>query len=106
MTRFLSYKRLIFCCFALMLGPCPALAQGSATGSANPAASSADQQIPPAIAKELEGMKKRIDELEAQLKSKNAQQQSSAAQASANAASPVTAPSPAPEARQSPRKKR
>lgn len=100
MTRFLSYKQFTFCFFALALGPWPCFAQSGATGSADQAASSAGQQIPPVIAKELDGMKKRIDELEAELKSKNTQQQRPATQAPANAASPVTAQSPTPEARQ------
>jgi hypothetical protein len=93
-------RRFVFCSLALVLWQQACLAQSVAADPANQQASSADQQIPPAVAKELDAMKKRIDELEAQLKNKNAQQQSSAAQASANAASPVTAPSPAPEARQ------
>ncbi len=100
MTRFLSYKQLTFCLFALALGPWPCFAQSGATGSADQAASSAGQQIPPAIAKELDGMKKRIDELEAELKSRNTQPQRAATQASADAATPVTVQSPAPEARQ------
>ena len=100
MTRFLSYKQFTFCFFALALGPWPCFAQSGTTGSTNQAASSGDQQIPPAIAKELDAMKKRIDELEAQLKNRNAQQQRPATQAPANAASPVTAESPTPEARQ------
>ena len=101
MTRFPSYKQFTFCFFALALGPWPCFAQSGATGSADQAASSADQQIPPAIAKELDAMKKRIDELEAELKNKNAQQQQgAAAQGPTSAISPAIAQSPAPEARQ------
>lgn len=100
MTRFLSYKQFTFCFFALALGPWPCFAQSGATGSADQAASSAGQQIPPVIAKELDGMKKRIDELEAELKSKNTQQQRPATQASTSVASPATAQSPTPAVNQ------
>jgi len=89
MTTFLPYKRLIFGCFVLMLGPYPVFAQSGATGSANQPASATDQQIPPAVAKELDAMKKRIDELEAELKNKNAQQQLPAVQVAATPASPT-----------------
>ncbi|MHB8485936.1 MAG: outer membrane beta-barrel protein [Candidatus Acidiferrales bacterium] len=94
MTRFRSYKRLIFCGLALTLAPHPGFAQSGATGSTNQPASSANEQIPPAIAKQLDAMKQRIDELEAELKNKNAQQQQpAAAQAPTSAASPATAQS-------------
>ncbi|HEV2398090.1 MAG TPA: outer membrane beta-barrel protein [Candidatus Sulfotelmatobacter sp.] len=100
MTRFLSCKQFAFCFLALALGPWPCFAQSGATGSTNQQASSANEQIPPAIAKELDAMKKRIDELEAELKSKNAQQpQAAAAQAPTSATSPATVQSPALEAR-------
>ncbi len=100
MTRFLSHKQFTFCFFALALGPWPCFAQSVTSGPADRAANSANEQIPPAVTKELDAMKKRIDELEAELKSKNIQQQQPATQASANTASPVAAQSPAPEARQ------
>ena len=100
MTRFLLQKGLIFCCFALMLGPCAVFAQSGTDGPANPPASSTDQQIPPEIAKQLDAMKKRIDALEAELKSKNEQKQLPAAQAPTSAASPATAQSPTPEVNQ------
>ena len=95
MTRFWSYKRLIFCGLVLMLGPCAVFAQ-SADRSPDPQASAEDQGVPPAIQKQLDAMKQRIDELEAELKNKNAQQQQpAAAQAPTSAASSVATQSAA-----------
>ena len=52
----------------LALGQFPCFAQNSGD-TTNQQATGADQQIPPAIAKELDAMRKRIDELEAELRS-------------------------------------
>jgi hypothetical protein len=59
--------RIIFAIVILSLGQFPCFAQSSGD-AANQQASGPDQQIPPAIAKELEAMRIRIDELEAELK--------------------------------------
>ena len=63
-----------FACCVLIFAPVqtPCFAQSNNTPSQQGAG--ADQQIPPAIAKELEAMRKRIDELEAELKSSKAPQ--------------------------------
>jgi hypothetical protein len=61
MTRF------VFGILIFALGQLPCLAQSSSDTS-NQQTSGADQQIPPAIAKELDAMRKRIDELEAELR--------------------------------------
>jgi len=57
----------------LMLGQFHGFAQSSE--SAGSRASAADQQIPPAVQKELDAMKKRIEQLEAELRGKNAPEQ-------------------------------
>ena len=89
MLKFLLYPKWQFTFGVLVLilwqGPC--FAQ-SGSGSPNQQASAADQQIPPAIAIELDAMKKRIEQLEAELKNRKAQEQPAtvAAQVPAKAA--------------------
>jgi hypothetical protein len=65
----------------------------------NQSAGVADQQIPPAIAKELDAMKKRIEELETELKAgKTAEHPTAVAPATlANAVEPPATTAPAPE---------
>jgi hypothetical protein len=63
---------------------------GQASGdAANQQASAADQQIPSAIAKELDAMRKRIDELEAELKNAKTAPQPDAPATTANATAPA-----------------
>ena len=78
--------RFIFCLLVLTLWQCVCFAQSS-TPPPSQQASAADRPVPSAIQKQLDAMKKRIDELEAELKSKNAQQPLPAAQ------TPAVAPS-------------
>lgn len=66
--------RFIFCFLALTLWQCPCFAQ-SCDQSPNQQASAADQPVPPAIQRQLDAMKKRIDALEAELKNRTAQAQ-------------------------------
>jgi hypothetical protein len=76
MTKFLMQCRWIFLIgvMVLALGQYPCFAQDS-SGPATPQTSAADQQIPPAVAKKLDEMSKRIEQLEAELNSKKAQEQ-------------------------------
>jgi hypothetical protein len=73
MLKFVSYLKLpvVFCALALALPqhPCFAQTTGQATGQS---ASPADQPIPPAVAKKLEAMEARIEQLEAELKARPA----------------------------------
>ncbi|HUJ31049.1 MAG TPA: outer membrane beta-barrel protein [Candidatus Acidoferrum sp.] len=94
MLKFLvqNKRQGVFCAILLAFAQIPSFAQ-STSGPANPQGSAANQQVPPAILDELEAMRKRIDELEAQLKAQKAQQQP----AMMNAAFPVKQ-TPAPDA--------
>ncbi len=75
--------------FALEQFPCFAQSNGDA---ANQQASGTDQQIPAAIAKELDAMRKRIDELEAELKyAKSPEQPSTSATPTTSAKTTVPA---------------
>src|SRR6202050_5195043 len=83
-----SFKLQIgFCALALVFGshPCFAQTSGQASGQR---ASAADQQIPPAVAKKLEAMEARIEQLEAELKARPAEAPLSA-KASVPSAPPV-----------------
>jgi hypothetical protein len=71
-----------------VLGQFPCFAQSSGD-TATPQTSGADQQIPPAIARELDAMRKRIDELEAELKNAKAPERPAPAATSAKATVPV-----------------
>ena len=104
LTKFISYRKhpILFGVLAAMLWQVPGFAQNGANGPANPppattatttapANSSAgfpEQPIPSAIQKELDAMRKRIEQLEAELKIKNAPDQPAAVAAGAPA-SPV-----------------
>src|SRR5271165_2239475 len=84
--------------FALAQFPCLAQSNSDVT---NQQASSGDQQIPSAIAKELDAMRKRIDELEAELKNARTPEQPSTAATpatSAKAAVPAASFAAAPAA--------
>jgi hypothetical protein len=66
----------------------PCFAQSN-NDTASQQGAGADQQIPPAIAKELEAMRKRIDELEAELKSSKAPEHPASPVTSAKATVPA-----------------
>jgi hypothetical protein len=68
--------RIIFAIVIVALTQFPCLAQSNGD-SPNQQVSSGDQQIPSAIAKELDAMRKRIDELEAELKNAKTPEQPS-----------------------------
>ena len=73
MPKFASYLKLpiFFCTLVLLLGPHPCFAQTSGQSSGQQA-SAGDQQIPPAVAKKLEAMEARIEQLEAELRARPA----------------------------------
>ena len=77
MLRFLMQNRWRagLCTLLLVLTQLPCFAQ-TAGGTANQQATPADQQISPAVLKELEAMRQRIDELEAEVKAQKAAQAS------------------------------
>src|ERR1700689_1512876 len=85
MRKFVSYLKLpiFFCSLILLPGPHPCFAQTSGQ-AAGQQASAADQQIPPAVAKKLEAMEARIEQLEAELKARPVE-----APLSAKASTPV-----------------
>src|ERR1700678_214813 len=85
MRKFVSYLKLpiFFCSLILLPGPHPCFAQTSVK-AAGQQASAADQQIPPAVAKKLEAMEARIEQLEAELKARPVE-----APLSAKASTPV-----------------
>jgi Putative beta-barrel porin-2, OmpL-like. bbp2 len=91
MLKFVSCgkSQIAFCALALMLGPHPCFAQTSSQ-AVNQQANVGDQQIPPAIAKKLEEMSKRIEQLEAELKEHKAETQPTVVAASARASVPIT----------------
>jgi hypothetical protein len=76
MLEFISQYRwhFAFCALFLTLGQKPCFAQ-SGSDSSSQRSSAGDQSIPPAIARELQAMRQRIDELEAELKAQKAQGQ-------------------------------
>ena len=80
---------------AFPLLPCIAQTTGGATSQETGAA---DQQIAPAIAKELDAMRKRIDELEAELKSAKAPERPTTPATSAKMSIPLAPPAAAPAA--------
>jgi hypothetical protein len=83
------------CCvliFALVQTPCFAQSNNDTPSQQG---AGADQQIPPAIAKELEAMRKRIDELEAELNSSKAPEHPITPVTSAKATVPVAPIAPA-----------
>ena len=86
--------RFAYCVLAFALGQTPCFAQNKGNPPSQQSAG-ADQQIPPAIAKELDAMKKRIDELEAELKASRANEHPDTAVTSAKATVPVAPTAPA-----------
>ena len=89
--RFLMQNRwrAALCGLVLAVTQLPCFAQ-TANEAANQQASPADQPILPAILKELDAMRHRIDELEAELKKHKAETQPTTVVASAKATVPVT----------------
>jgi len=97
MMKLIFQNRLRVAVFGLLLAfaQSPCLAQTS-DQTTNQQPSAADQQIPPAVAKKLEAMEARIEQLEAELKARPA-----VAPLSAKASAPIpsaTAAAPAPSA--------
>jgi hypothetical protein len=80
--------RIVFGILVFALGQFPCSAQSNSNTS-NQQTSGADQQIPPAIAKELDAMRKRIDELEAELKHAKAPERPATPVTSAKATAPL-----------------
>jgi hypothetical protein len=81
--------RAVLCVLILAFTQVPCLGQ-TTSGATNQQASASDQQASPAILKELEAMRHRIDELEAELKQHKAETQPTTVVASAKATVPVT----------------
>jgi hypothetical protein len=95
MLKFLLNRKwqFILCVVVLALGQYPCFAQAS-NEPPSTVTSATDQQIPPAVAKELEAMKKRIDELEAELRSAKAQEHPATPVTTAMATTPITPTAP------------
>jgi Putative beta-barrel porin-2, OmpL-like. bbp2 len=91
MPKFLMRNRWQSAFFAGLLAfvQLPCFAQAS-SASSNQQANAGDQQIPPAIAKKLDEMNKRIEQLEAELKEHKAETAPTTAVVSAKATVPVT----------------
>ncbi len=94
MLRFLSglKRQLILGTLFLVLAPYPCLAQVSNDTSNQQ--SGADQQIPPAVMRELEAMKKRIEQLEAQLRAHKSETQPTTPPATGKTNVPVVPAAP------------
>jgi hypothetical protein len=77
MAEFLSSHGRSVAALLLAVGSVATAAQMKAQSSAAPAspASAAEQQVPPAVQQQLDAMQKRIEQLEAELNSRNAQAQ-------------------------------
>ncbi|MGB9244698.1 MAG: outer membrane beta-barrel protein [Candidatus Acidiferrales bacterium] len=92
MTKFLMQNgwRAAFCGLAFTMMQAPCFAQ-TTSAAANQQASATDQPISPAILKELEAMRHRIDELEAELKAQKTGQASTEKPGLVTAAFPVKA---------------
>jgi hypothetical protein len=89
LKRLIRYRtKIVFGILVLALGQFPCFAQSSGD-TANQQTSGADQQIPAAIAKELDAMRKRIDELEAELKNAKAPERPTTPATSAKMSIPV-----------------
>jgi hypothetical protein len=90
---------LLLGCLCLAVSPMRALGQSSPTetqsGSNNQRPNDSDQQIPPAIAKELDAMKKRIAQLEEELRQHQAAEQPITAIHTAKATVSIAPPAPA-----------
>ncbi|MFZ0735649.1 MAG: outer membrane beta-barrel protein [Candidatus Acidiferrales bacterium] len=87
-------RPITFCAFIAALWQYPCFAQSGSSESAGPQATAEDQQIPPAIAKELDALKKRIDELEAELKNAKTPEPPAMPVTAAKAAAPVNVAPP------------
>src|SRR5271163_2781933 len=98
----IKYKtKIVFGMLVFVLGQSPCFAQSSGD-TANQQASGTDQQIPSAIAKELDAMRKRIDELEAELKNAKTPERPTTPATSAKATVPVAPVVTAPAAAAAP----
>src|ERR1700751_5623118 len=97
MTKFAMQNlwRAAFCGLLLAVTQLPCSAQ-TASEASNQQITPADQQVSPAILKELEAMRHRIDELEAELKAQKTAQVSAEKPGVVTAAFPVKAAEPAP----------
>src|SRR6202166_2495096 len=85
----MNYRtKIVFGILVFALGQFPCFAQSNGDTS-NQQTNGADQQIPPAIAKELDAMRRRIDELEAELKNAKAPERPTIPATSAKATVPV-----------------
>src|SRR5580692_317590 len=94
----IKYKtKIVFGGLVFVLGQFPCFAQSSGDGPTQQA-SGADQQIPAAIAQELEAMRKRIDQLEAELKSVKAPERPATPATSAKMSIPLAPAAAAPAA--------
>jgi hypothetical protein len=102
----LAVSNLVVVLGLVFAAPAPTLAQNVAGGqqtSGGPSGQAAvnqasDQQMPPAVAKKLEEMEARIEQLEAELKSRPAQAPLSAKASAPIPSAAVAAPAPAPSA--------
>jgi hypothetical protein len=90
-------NRIVFGILVFALEQFPCLAQSNGD-TPNQQSTGADQQIPSAIAKELDAMRKRIDELEAELKNAKAPERPAPPATSAKATVPVAPFAAAPTA--------
>ena len=97
MSKFLMRcKWLLFICvFVLIPNQTPCFGQ-SGNDAAPPRASAAGESIPPEIARELDALKKRIEQLETELKNRKAPEEASTAAITAKAPLPVAPASEAP----------
>jgi hypothetical protein len=80
--------KIVFSVLVFVLGQYSCFAQSS-SDTTTQQTSSTDQQIPPSIAKELDAMRKRIDELEAELKNAKAPERPTTPATSAKMSIPV-----------------
>src|ERR1700723_2009930 len=83
-----NWWRAAVCGLVLACMQLPSVAQTTG-GATNQQTGAADQQIPPAIAKELDAMRKRIDELETELKTAKAPERPTTPATSAKMSIPV-----------------
>ncbi|MGA8143520.1 MAG: outer membrane beta-barrel protein [Candidatus Acidiferrales bacterium] len=96
MVKFLMENRwrAALCGLVMALMQLPCFAQSS-SGAASQAATSAEQPIPPAVLKELEAMRQRIDQLEAELKAQKVAEKTSSEPGLVPATFPVKTSAPA-----------
>jgi hypothetical protein len=92
----IKYKtKIVFGMLFFVLGHFPCFAQGNGNAPTQQA-SGADQQIPAAIAQELDAMRKRIDQLEAELKNAKTPERPTIPATSAKMSIPLAPPAAAP----------